>query len=171
MPRKKKTITTQTNEPVQNRVQLTQTGLEELKSELAELTDVKLPAVIVRLAAARAHGDLSENAEYHNAKEEQSFLETRMSEIQDILERAEIVNETSSKSKVGIGSMVKVHRLSDSKKSQTFHIVGEFESDPQEGKVSAVSPVGKALIGKKVSDQVEVVAPAGTITYVIDSIS
>lgn len=154
-----------------NRVQVTKEGLEELKAELDELKKIKLPAVIKRVATARAHGDLSENAEYHDAKEEQNFVETRISEIEDVIERAEIVKQTRSSTKVGIGSTVTTTRKDKKGKTYQFHIVGEFEADPTEGKISAVSPLGKALTGKKVGDVAEVAAPAGTIEYTIKQIA
>lgn len=151
-------------------VQLTQEGLDELKAELAELKGKKLPAVISRVTAALAHGDLSENAEYHDAKEEQRFVETRISELEDILSRAVVVKQTTSASKVGLGSVVRAHLKSASSKHLTFHIVGEFEANPGEGKISSVSPLGKAFFAKKKGDAVVVNAPAGEITYIIDSI-
>lgn len=159
------------NQHKTNTVQVTQEGLEELKAELLELETVKLPGVIKRVAAARAHGDLSENAEYHDAKEEQNFVETRISEIKDVVERAEVVKQTKSTTKVGVGSTVVTHLLDKKNTNHTFHVVGEFEADPTQGKVSAVSPLGKALMNKKPGDEVKVKAPAGEIVYVIDKIS
>lgn len=151
-------------------VQLTQQGFDELGQELKELKEVKLPHVVQRVAAARAHGDLSENAEYTNAKEEQNFLESRISEIEDVLNTAQIVKATTSKSKVGMGTTVIVHIDGKPNKKFTFHIVGEFESNPLEGKVSSESPIGKALLGKSKDDKAQVKAPAGMVTYVIDEI-
>jgi transcription elongation factor GreA len=151
-------------------VQLTQSGFDELQQELKELKEVKLPQVVKRVAAARAHGDLSENAEYSNAKEEQSFTESRISEIDDVINTAQIVKATSSHSKVGMGSTVVVYLEKKKTKKFTYHIVGEFEANPLEGKISSESPIGKALIGKKKGDKAEVKAPAGVITYIVDSI-
>jgi len=151
-------------------VQLTQSGFDELKAELAELKEIKLPHIVKRVAAARAHGDLSENAEYSNAKEEQSFTESRISEITDVLNIAKIVRKTTSHSKVGMGSTVTIYLEKKSAKKFTYHIVGEFEADPLEGKISSESPIGKALLGKKKGDKAQVKAPAGAITYVIDKI-
>lgn len=166
----KQTTNTNQDSVGPKKIQLTQEGLEELKSELEELKNVKLPSVVERVALARSHGDLSENAEYTDAKEEQNFVETRISEIEDVLNRAEIVQQTRSKTAIGIGSVVKVHLKSDKKRSFTFHIVGEFESNPSEGKISSASPIGKALMGKKRGDEVTVKAPAGEILYIIDDI-
>lgn len=151
-------------------VQLTQQGFDELQQELTELRETKLPYVVARVAAARAHGDLSENAEYTNAKEEQSFLESRISEIDDVLNTAQIVKATTSKSKVGMGTTVVVHIEGKVAKKYTYNIVGEFEADPLEGKVSSESPIGRALLGKSKGDKAQVKAPAGLVTYVIDEI-
>lgn len=151
-------------------IQLTKEGLEELKAELQELKEVKLPNVIKRVAAARSHGDLSENAEYTDSKEEQQFVETRISEIEDILERAVVVKQTKSQTKIGVGSTVIASIKGKAKKHFTFHIVGEFEANPTEGKISSVSPLGAALMGKKKGDEIKVAAPAGEIIYIIQDI-
>ena len=153
-----------------DKVQLTQEGLEELSAELQQLKDEKLPRVIERVAAAREQGDLSENADYHAAKEEQSFTETRISEIEDILAHSTIVKNTSSHTQVGIGSRVEVYIEGKSGKNFTYEIVGEFEADPEEGKVSAVSPLGEALLGKKKGETVEVQTPAGVQVYKIANV-
>ena len=151
-------------------VQVTAEGLEELQAELQQLKEVELPEVITRVATARAHGDLSENSEYHNAKEDQQLTETRISEIEDILERATVIKTTTSTSKVGIGLTVICYLKTDKKKHFSFHIVGEYEAVPAEGKISSVSPLGQALIGKKKGDEVTVTAPAGEIIYIIKEI-
>ncbi len=151
-------------------IQLTQEGLEELKQELSELIDVKLPAVIDRVAKAREYGDLSENSEYHSAKEDQTLVETRIEEIQSILDHAQIVKHTTSSSKVGMGSHVVVTVLGKKAKKQNFTIVGETEANPSEGKISSASPLGKALMGKKKGDQAKVSAPAGVVEYMIEEI-
>lgn len=153
-----------------DKIQLTQEGLEELKTELSELKDEKLPRIIERVASAREQGDLSENADYHNAKQEQNLIETRISEIEDILANATVVQNTTSHTQVGIGSRVEVTLSGKSGKTFTYEIVGEFEADPEEGKVSAVSPLGKALIGKKKGEKASVQAPAGEVAYVIKNI-
>ncbi len=147
-------------------IELTKEGFDELQAELAELRDVKLPAVIARVAKAREHGDLSENAEYHSAQDDQQLIETRIAEIDSILSKAKVVQHTKSSLKVGIGSKVEVKKKG-AKKGTTFSIVGEYESNPAEGKISSVSPLGKALIGKKKGDTVQVEAPSGTISYEI----
>jgi len=153
-----------------SKVQLTAAGFADLQAELTELKDIKLPQVINRVAEARAHGDLSENAEYSNAKEEQQFVESRISEIEDILNTAQIVKATSSHTSIGIGSTVKVIIKGKGQKAFTYHVVGEFEADPTDGKISADSPLGRALLNKKEGDEVKVKAPAGEIIYLIKDI-
>ena len=151
-------------------IQVTAEGLEELQRELKELTEVKLPAVIERVAKAREYGDLLENAEYHSAREDQALIETRIDEIEDMLTRAKIVHKTNSLTKVGMGSTVILAIVGKKGKTLTFQIVGEFQSDPGDNKVSSVSPIGKALMGKKKGDHIKVDAPAGSIEYVIQDI-
>ncbi|MFZ5437725.1 MAG: transcription elongation factor GreA [Patescibacteria group bacterium] len=152
------------------KIQLTLEGLEELKAELKELKEVKLPKVIARVASAREQGDLSENADYHSAKEEQNFVETRISEIEDIISRAEVVKDGKDKSKISIGSKVELSMKGKVGKTFTYEIVGEFEADPEEGKISSVSPLGKALLGKKKGESVSVTAPAGEVVYQIEKV-
>lgn len=154
---------------VNNQIELTKEGLEEIKAELQELANVKLPAVIDRVAKAREHGDLSENAEYHSARDDQQLLQARMDELQNIIENAVVIKNTKSQSKVGMGSTVTISKIG-TKKERTIHIVGEFEADPVENKISVGSPLGEALVGKKKKDKVVVKAPAGEIEYVITNI-
>ncbi len=150
------------------KIQLTQEGYDELVRELNELIEVKLPSVIKRVETARGYGDLSENAEYHSAKEDQELTETRIAELQNVLNNATIISHTTKTSVVGIGSHVQVVISSGkSKRKITFIIVGEFEADPKAGKVSSISPIGKALLGKKKGEKIEVEAPAGMSTYEI----
>lgn len=159
---------TQLNTPVQP-IELTKDGLADLQEELNNLKLTKLPAVLDRVAKAREHGDLSENSEYHDARAEQDLIEARIDEIEVVLAKAVVVKETHSTAKVGIGSLVTV-KATKSKKSLKVHIVGEFEGDPTNNKVSSVSPIGKALVGKKKGDVVVVKAPAGEVEYKIESI-
>lgn len=149
-----------------NKIQFTKSGLEELKAELAELTDVKLPAAIDRVARARDFGDLSENAEYHAAKEELSFLEGRVEELENIFKKAEVV-ENGNSDKVGVGCKVTVE--SDGQE-HIFEVVGEWEADPIKKKISHTSPLGQALIGKKKGDDVEFEAPAGKVIYKVKKV-
>lgn len=150
------------------KTQLTQEGYDEIIKELAELEDVKLPQVIQRVEAARQYGDLSENAEYHSAKEEQELTETRIGDLQDILANSTIVKQTGKTSAVGMGSLVSVQiAQKGAKKKKEFQIVGEYEADPKSNKISSASPIGKALMGKKKGDVVEVKTPAGVASYEI----
>ena len=151
-------------------IQLTQQGLNELKAELEELFDVKIPEVIKRVAEARAHGDLSENAEYQNAREEQQLLEARAAEIEEIISKAKIVANTRSQTTVGMGSTVIVSIKGKKGKTFTYTVVGEFEANPLEGRVSSDSPLGKALMGSKKGDVVTVQAPAGPVEYTIEEL-
>jgi transcription elongation factor GreA len=150
-------------------VQLTQQGLDDLQAELKELVEVKLPEAVDRVAKAREYGDLAENSEYHNARDDQALLEARISDIEEILRNARVVKNTKSHSVIGVGSTVVVS-LVGKKKQMTIHIVGEFEADPSEGKISSVSPLGKALMGKKKGDQVTVKAPVGAVEYMVEDV-
>ena len=151
-----------------NKVNLTLTGYNELATELADLKDNKLSAAIDRVATARAFGDLSENAEYHSARDDHAALVGKIEELTDILARSQIIQTTTSKSQVGVGSKVTV---AINGTTHEFTIVGEWEPDPAEKKISHESPLGKALIGKAVGDKVEVSAPAGKVIYHIKEIA
>ena len=159
---------TQLSTPVQP-IELTQEGLASLKDELQQLKTIKLPAVIDRVAKAREYGDLSENAEYHDARAEQELVQTRIDEIEEVLSKAVIVKKTHSTVKVGIGSTVEIKPAKG--KSMIVTIVGEFQGNPAKHSVSSISPLGKALIGKKKGDKVIVKAPAGEVEYTIENIS
>ncbi len=153
------------------KTQLTQQGFEEIEKELKELEEVKLPDVIRRVETARGYGDLSENAEYHSAKEDQELIETRISDLKGVLLNSTIVKHTNKSSAVGMGSQVSVSiKSGKSKRKIVLHIVGEFEANPQDGKISSVSPLGKALLGKKKGDEVFVDAPAGKMAYEVAEI-
>jgi len=150
------------------RVQMTPLGYRQLVEELEQLEKNKRPEAIERLAKARDFGDLSENAEYHSAKEDLSTLEGRLEELKDILTRVIVVDvQKSGLKQVGLGSVVHIE-VNGSK--HEFTIVGEWEADPAAKKISHESPLGKALMGKKVGDSVEVEAPSGKITYAIKSV-
>lgn len=146
--------------------QLTKEGLKELQDELAALKEKQIE-VIDAIKTARDQGDLSENAEYHAAKEEQERLDTRVSEIEHILTNAEVVTKRS-KTTVSIGTSV---LLKNGAKPVTYHIVDSVEADPLEFKISDESPIGKALLGKKVGDKVEITLPAGVQKYEVKEIS
>lgn len=145
------------------KVILTKEGLAELKKEHDELVNVKRPEAVARLAAARELGDLSENSEYAAAKQDLSFMDGRILELEDILHGAKVVT-SHTKSHVDVGCKVILHVNG---KKEEFHLVGEWEADPMQKKISHESPLGKALIGKKVGEKVEVEAPAGKIFYKI----
>ncbi len=145
--------------------QLTKAGVTELQSELAELK-AKLVDVIDAIRTARDQGDLSENAEYHAAKEDQERVDYRISEIEHILANAEIVKR-STNSSVGIGNAVTVK---NGRKMVTYNIVDSVEANPLEAKISDESPIGRALMGKKVGDKVEIDLPAGKTTVEIQEI-
>jgi len=148
----------------QNEVLLTQKGLDELKKELKELTEVQRPAVLENIQNARAMGDLSENGMYSAAREKQSFLEGRVRELEDILKRAKVVDGAGSDKIINLGSNVK---LEANGVEVVYSIVGATEVDTLAKKISHESPLGQALMGKKLGDQVEFTAPSGTIKYKI----
>lgn len=145
--------------------QLTKDGLTELQTELAELK-AKLIDVIDAIKTARDQGDLSENAEYHAAKEEQERVDNRISEINHILTNSEVVKRSSTSS-VGIGNTVSVKI---GRKTVSYHIVDSVEADPLEAKISDESPIGSALMGKKVGDKVDIELPAGKTSVEIQEI-
>ena len=140
---------------------LTQEGLDELKAELQLLKDKKVPHLINRVRVAREQGDLSENSEYHAARDELAFVEGRVEELEELISKAKIVTASTS-GKVKIGSKVTVK---SGKSEHTFHIVGKYEADPMNKKISDESPLGKALLGKKLGHSVEYEAPVGKIVY------
>ena len=146
------------------KVQLTKIGFEKLQLELKELKNKTKEEVLKRLNQARAMGDLSENSAYSAAKEELNLIEGRIAELEEILKNAEIVEGNNNKNIVQVGSSVVVEI--NGQKEQ-FEIVGEFEADPLNKKLSHTSPIGQALTGKKVGDWVEVEVPAGKIKYKI----
>jgi transcription elongation factor GreA len=145
---------------------LTREGLAELKAELEVLT-AKRSEIAEEIASARSQGDLAENAEYHAAKEEQGRNEIRIEEIEHILHNAEIITPNND-SKVRLGSTVKLKSVDGRVKE--FQVVGTVEADPLNGKISDESPLGRALLGKKDGEDVEIVTPADTTTYTISSV-
>ena len=149
------------------RVPMTAEGLKGLEDELKQLKSVERPAIIKAIAAAREHGDLSENAEYTSARERQGFIEGRIAEIEDIISRAEVIDFSKLSGKVvKFGATV---RLVDeeSDKESNYQIVGLHEADIKSGRLSVTSPLAKALIGKRVGDSVSVPAPGGDRSYEI----
>lgn len=148
------------------KVVMTREGLTELKRELDELTKNKRPDAVARLSLARGQGDLSENSEYAAAKQDLAFMDGRIEELEQVINEAKVV-ASHSRSKVDVGCKVTLHING---KKDTFLIVGEWEADPMQKKISHSSPLGKALLGKKVGEKVEVEAPIGKVVYKIVSI-
>ena len=155
----------------QKPVYVTPQGLQELKVELEELLTVRRPALAKRLHAAIKQGDLSENADYIAAKEEQGFLEGRILELQAVVRNAVLIEATANTDGyVRLGSHVTV--VEDGEDApETYHLVGPTEADPRAGKISHESPLGMALLGHKVGDVVQVRAPAGTIRFRITQVA
>jgi transcription elongation factor GreA len=146
---------------------LTKSGLDELQLELDTLVG-KRSSIASAIKTAREQGDLSENAEYQSARAEQDKNEARISEIEAIVQNVEIIKKPKGDSKVQLGSTVK---LKSGSKNKEFQVVGTVEADPLNGKISDESPIGQALLGKKVGDSVELITPAETITYKVVVIS
>ncbi len=142
--------------------QITADGKKELEKELEELKS-RRGAIADKIAEARDYGDLTENAEYDAAREEQGLVESRVAEIEDVLLNAEIISVSRS-SKVSLGSKVE---LKTGQKTVTYHVVGPVEADPIAGKISNESPIGLALMGKKVGDNASIKTPKGAISYEI----
>jgi len=149
-----------------NKVPMTVFGAEALRQELTRRKSVERPRIIESIATARAHGDLKENAEYHAAREEQSFNEGRIIELEAKLSNAQIIDVSKllNQGRVVFGSKVKVCNV-DTDEEMVYQIVGEDEANIKEGKISYSSPIGKALIGKELDDSVEVKTPGGLLTY------
>ena len=149
---------------------MTLQGYTDLETELKRLKSIERPDVIKAIAAAREHGDLSENAEYHAARERQAFIEGRVGIIEDLLSRAEVIDVSAISGKIiKFGATVKVEDEDTDEKS-TYQIVGEHEADIKSGRLSVTSPMARALISKTVGDSVEVTTPGGTKSYEIMSV-
>lgn len=143
------------------KVIITREGLDELKREYGDLMNKKRPDLVSRLATARGQGDLAENSEYTAARQDLSFIDGRIAELEKLIHDAKVV-ATHSKSKVDVGCKV---TLNVHGKKEIFTIVGEWEADPMQKKISNSSPLGKALLGRKIGEEVQVEAPAGKIAY------
>jgi transcription elongation factor GreA len=140
---------------------ITAEGLAKLEDELRLLKSEERPAIIRAIAEARAHGDLSENAEYHAARERQSFIEGRIAELEAIIPSSEVIDTSKMNGEqVRFGARVTIVD-EESEKESTYRIVGQYEADMKAGSISITSPLAKALMGKKVGDSVEVPAPGG----------
>jgi transcription elongation factor GreA len=144
-------------------------GYEKLTTEVRHLKSVERPAIIDAIEEARGHGDLSENAEYHAAKERQGQIEAQIADIEDRLSRAMVIDPTTlSGDKVVFGATV--HLLDENDKPITYQIVGQTEADARVGRISYNSPLGRALIGRTVGDEVEVSTPSGDRYYAIEKV-
>ena len=152
------------------KIPFTPAGLETLKAELNQLKNAERQAVIRAIAEAREHGDLSENAEYHAARERQSFIEGRIKELEDVTSRAEVIDLSKLTGEtVTFGALVVVADEETDEES-SYHIVGPYEADIELGRISTSSPIAKAMIGKSVGDSIEVQTPRGPHSYEIISI-
>jgi transcription elongation factor GreA len=147
-----------------DKVPMTRRGFDAMEAELKQLKSVERPAVIKAIAEAREHGDLSENAEYHAAREKQSFIEGRIKEIESLLGRAEVIDPARLSGAIKFGATV---RLLDEEtdEERTYQIVGEAEADIEAGLLNIRSPLARALIGKEAGDTVEVRTPGGERSY------
>ncbi len=151
-----------------SRPPLTSTGADDLRDELHHCKTVKRPAVIQAIAEARAHGDLKENAEYHAAKEQQSFIEGRIAAIEDVLSRAQIIEVAAldAGGRVVFGATVELVNI-DTDEEVVYQVVGDMEADIKAHRISISSPIARALIGKSEGDTATVHAPSGEKTYEI----
>ncbi len=154
-----------------NTTPMTVAGAERLREELRELKQVKRPSIIEAIAEAREHGDLKENAEYHAAREQQSFCEGRIAEIEGKLAEAQIIDITKipNEERVIFGVTVTLINV-ETEEEVRYQIVGDDEADVKAGKISISSPIARAMMGKEVGDEVVVKAPGGETTYEIDAV-
>jgi transcription elongation factor GreA len=149
-----------------DKIPMTRSGCAALERELGELKSKERPAIIRQIAEAREHGDLSENAEYHAAREKQGFIEGRIKELESILSRAEVIDTSKLTGSVKFGAIVNLVD-EDTDEERTYQIVGEAEANIESGLLNVRSPLARALIGKDVGDSVEVATPGGQRSYEI----
>ena len=150
-----------------DKIPFTREGLERLRDELKRLVNVERPDNIRAIEEARSHGDLSENAEYHAAKERQSFLEGKINELKSVVARAEVIEvETKAHDRVVFGSRVLLYNV-ETEDEVWYQLLGPYESDPENGKISVQSPLGQGLIGKGVDESVRIKTPGGVLEYEI----
>ena len=153
-----------------DKIPITNIGFEKLEEELKTLKSIERPNVIRSIAEAREHGDLSENAEYHAAKEKQSFIEGRIADLENKISRADVIITKKLKSnKVIFGATVTLGEVGK-KKQAIYQIVGTEEADVESGKISISSPLARALLGKKIDDSIEVYSPGGSKEYEVENI-
>ena len=150
---------------------MTVIGAERLRAELNDLKSVQRPKITVAIAEAREHGDLKENAEYHAAREQQSFCEGRITEIETKLAESEVIDigKIEPMGKVIFGTTVTLYNL-DSEDSVRYQIVGEDEADVPAGKISVISPIARAIMGRREGEEVVVIVPAGELNYEVEKI-
>jgi transcription elongation factor GreA len=151
------------------KIPLTRAGFDKIDAELKHLKSVERPAIIQAIAEARALGDLSENAEYHSAKEKQSFIEGRIKELEGVLSLAEVIDPSKLSGTIKFGATVELVD-EDTDEEKKYQIVGEYEADLENGKLNIKSPLARALIGKGEGDSVEVRTPGGDRSYEILSV-
>ncbi|MEM1431142.1 MAG: transcription elongation factor GreA [Pseudomonadota bacterium] len=147
-----------------DKIPITRTGAAALEDELKTLKSVERPAIIQAIAEAREHGDLSENAEYHSAREKQSFIEGRIKELEGLLSRADVIDPAKLSGSIKFGATVTIVD-EDTDEEKTYQIVGEPEADLERGLLNVRSPIARALIGKEEGDSVEVRTPGGERSY------
>ncbi len=152
------------------KIPLTQAGFDNLNAELKHLKSEERPAIIRAISEAREHGDLSENAEYHSAKEKQSFIEGRVKELEGAISLAEVIDPVKLSGSIKFGATVELAD-EDTDEEKTYQIVGEYEADIEKGRLNIKSPLARALIGKDEGDSVEVRTPGGAKSYEILSIT
>lgn len=152
-----------------DKIFLTREGFESLKKEYHQLVEAKRPKIVEKLADSRQAGDLAENSEYTQAREELSFIDGRISELENVINNAVLIdNNHLGCHQVNLGCKVTVKM--NNRKNQVFHLVGEWEADPTAQKISYTSPLGKSLLGKKVGERVEIEAPVGRVVCTITKI-
>lgn len=151
---------------VMDKIPLTRAGFDKLDAELKHLKSVERPAIIRAISEARDHGDLSENAEYHSAKEKQSFIEGRVKELEGVISLADVIDPSKLSGAIKFGARVTLVD-EDTDEEKTYQIVGEYEADIENGKLNIKSPIARALIGKEEGDSVEVRTPGGQKSYEI----
>ena len=148
-----------------NKIPLTKEGLEKLKQELNNLIEIKRPLIVERMASSRKIGDMAEESDYTQAKQELSFIDGRIDELQEVINKAIMIDEGHDNcQEVRLGCKITVQ---SNAQKHIFHLVGEWEADPNEARISHQSPLGQSLLGKKINEKVEVQAPAGKIVYTI----
>lgn len=153
-----------------DKIPITRTGASALEDELKTLKSVERPAIIRAIAEAREHGDLSENAEYHSAREKQSFIEGRIKELEGLLSRADVIDPAKLSGPIKFGATVRIVD-EDTDEEKTYQIVGEPEADLEKGLLNVRSPIARALIGKEEGDSVEVKTPGGEKSYEVLSVT